>query len=57
MRNIDRLFSRLVLFPAIAAVPGHPVLAADTCPFISPQELAGAMPALKWSLISNQDEQ
>jgi hypothetical protein len=55
MRNIDRLFPCLVLFLAIAAVPVRPVLAADTCPFISPQELAGAMPALKWSLISNQD--
>ncbi|MCS3726351.1 hypothetical protein FHR88_001376 [Bradyrhizobium betae] len=29
--------------------------AAQTCPFISAKELAGAMPALKWSLISNQD--
>ncbi|WP_244552541.1 hypothetical protein [Bradyrhizobium sp. Ghvi] len=29
--------------------------AAETCPFISAQELAGTMPALKWSLISNQD--
>ncbi|MDI3559778.1 hypothetical protein OWC48_05025 [Bradyrhizobium sp. Arg816] len=29
--------------------------AAETCRFISAQELAGAMPALKWSLISNQD--
>ncbi len=55
MRIVDRLFSCLVLFLAIAAVPVHPVLAAETCPFISPQELAGAMPTLKWSLISNQD--
>ncbi|WP_407115427.1 hypothetical protein [Bradyrhizobium sp. LMG 9283] len=29
--------------------------AAETCPFIGAQELARAMPALKWSLISNQD--
>jgi hypothetical protein len=55
MRPIDRLFSCLVLFLAIAAVPVLPVRAAETCPFISAQELAGAMPALKWSLISNQD--
>nr|WP_246755523.1 hypothetical protein [Bradyrhizobium sp. CCBAU 53338] len=32
-----------------------PAHAAVTCPFISAQELTGAMPALKWSLISNQD--
>jgi hypothetical protein len=55
MRYIDRLFSCLVLFLAIAAVPVHPALAAETCPFIGAKELAGAMPALKWSLISNQD--
>jgi hypothetical protein len=55
MRPIDRLFSCLVLFLAIAAVPVLPVRAAETCPFISAKELAGAMPALKWSLISNQD--
>src|SRR5262249_33865409 len=55
MRIIDRLFSCLVLFLAIAAVPVRPALAAETCPFISAQELASAMPALKWSLISNQD--
>jgi len=55
MRIIDRLFSCLVPFLAIAAVPVPPVLAAETCPFISAQQLAGAMPALKWSLISNQD--
>ncbi|WP_025032469.1 hypothetical protein [Bradyrhizobium sp. DOA9] len=54
MRTIDRLFSRLVLFLAIAAAP-LPARAAETCPFISAQELARAMPALKWSLISNQD--
>ncbi|MGY8684860.1 hypothetical protein Q2941_45005 [Bradyrhizobium sp. UFLA05-153] len=55
MRIIDRLFSCLVLFLGIAAVPVLPALAAETCPFISDQELAGAMPALKWSLISKQD--
>ncbi|AHY50298.1 hypothetical protein [Bradyrhizobium japonicum] len=55
MRIIDRLFSCLALFLAIAAVPVLPVRAAETCPFISAQQLAGAMPALKWSLISNQD--
>jgi hypothetical protein len=55
MRSIDRLLSCLLLFLAFAAVPVLPVRAAETCPFISAQELAGAMPALKWSLISNQD--
>ena len=53
MRTIDRLFCGLVLFLAIALAP--PARAAETCPFISAQELARAMPALKWSLISNQD--
>ncbi|MBR0779140.1 hypothetical protein JQ625_30330 [Bradyrhizobium diazoefficiens] len=53
MRMIARLFCCLVLFLAIAAaLPAH---AAETCPFISAKELGGAMPALKWSLISNQD--
>lgn len=55
MRTIDRLLSRLALFLAIAAIPALPARAAETCPFISAKELAGAMPALKWSLISNQD--
>lgn len=55
MRMIDRLFCCLVLFLAIAALPVLPAHAAETCPFISAKELAGAMPALKWSLISNQD--
>ncbi|WBL78457.1 hypothetical protein I3J27_36915 [Bradyrhizobium xenonodulans] len=55
MRTIDRLFSCLALFLAFAAVPVHPTRAAETCPFISAKELAAAMPALKWSLISNQD--
>ncbi|EHR03568.1 hypothetical protein [Bradyrhizobium sp. WSM471] len=54
MRMTDRLFCCLALFLAVAAVP-PPALAAETCPFISARELAGAMPALKWSLISNQD--
>lgn len=52
MRMIDRLFCCLALFLTIAAVPAR---ATETCPFISAKELAGAMPALKWSLISNQD--
>lgn len=55
MRMIDRLFSCLVLFLAIAALPALPAHAAETCPFISAKELTGAMPALKWSLISTQD--
>jgi hypothetical protein len=52
---IDRLLCCLALFLALATVPAPPARAAGTCPFISAQELAGAMPALKWSLISNQD--
>lgn len=55
MLTIDRLLSSLVLFLAIAAAPVLPAAAAETCPFISAQELARAMPALKWSLLSNQD--
>jgi len=55
MRMIDRLLCCLVLFLAITAVPVPSAHAAQTCPFISAKELAGAMPALKWSLISNQD--
>ncbi|WFU81142.1 hypothetical protein QA645_43180 [Bradyrhizobium sp. CIAT3101] len=55
MRAFDRLVSCLVLFLAIAAVPVPAARAAETCPFISAQKLAAAMPALKWSLISNQD--
>ncbi|MGL3109417.1 hypothetical protein [Bradyrhizobium sp. BR 1432] len=31
------------------------MLAAESCPFISAKELGGAMPALNWSLVSNQD--
>ncbi|UVO40175.1 hypothetical protein KUL72_18305 [Bradyrhizobium arachidis] len=52
---LDRLLCCLALFLAIAALPAPPAHAAETCPFISAKELAGAMPALKWSLISNQD--
>ncbi|AMA55494.1 hypothetical protein [Bradyrhizobium sp. CCGE-LA001] len=55
MRTIDRLLFVLALFFAIAAALALPARAAETCPFISAQELARAMPALKWSLISNQD--
>ncbi len=55
MRTIDRLFSCLALILAIAAVPVLPARAAEACSFISAKELAAAMPALKWSLISNQD--
>ncbi|MBR0989208.1 hypothetical protein JQ580_00580 [Bradyrhizobium japonicum] len=55
MRTIDRLFSCLALILAIATVPVPPARAAEACPFISAKELAAAMPALKWSLISNQD--
>src|SRR5581483_95069 len=55
MRIIARLFCCLVLLLAVAALPVRPVRATESCPFISAKELAGAMPALKWSLISNQD--
>jgi hypothetical protein len=47
MRMIDRLSCCLILFLAITVVPVLPAHAAETCPFISAQELAGAMPALK----------
>ena len=39
----------------LAAALAGPARAAVTCPFVSNQDLAGAMPTLKWSLISNQD--
>nr|WP_249803507.1 hypothetical protein [Bradyrhizobium zhengyangense] len=52
---INRLLCCLALLLAIATLPVPPARAVQTCPFISAQELAGAMPALKWSLISNQD--
>jgi hypothetical protein len=39
----------------LAAAHGGLARAAVTCPFISDQHLAGAMPAAKWSLVSNQD--
>ena len=55
MRTINRLLCCLALFLAISTLPVPPAHAADTCPFISAQELASAMPALKWSLISNQE--
>jgi hypothetical protein len=46
-----RVFCVLLLL-AIAAAPAR---AAVTCRFISDQQLAGAMPAAKWSLVSDQD--
>ncbi|WP_431203431.1 hypothetical protein ACQ86E_32555 [Bradyrhizobium betae] len=55
MRMIVRLFACLALLLAIAVLPVLPANAAETCPFITSKDLAGAMPALKWSLISNQD--
>src|SRR5690349_5651801 len=47
-----RLFVGLIAVLAVAVAPAR---AAITCPFISAGQLAGAMPAAKWSLISNQD--
>jgi hypothetical protein len=52
MRMMYRLISCLVALFAISVIP---LRAAETCPFISGQQLAGAMPAAKWSLISTQD--
>jgi hypothetical protein len=48
------LLAWLVLL-AIAAAPLDPARAAVACRFISSQELAGAMPAAKWSFVSDQD--
>jgi hypothetical protein len=55
MRIMCRLVSCFVLLLAIAAAPQRPARAVETCPFISDQQLAGATPGTKWSLISNQD--
>jgi hypothetical protein len=55
MRIMCRLVSCLVLLVPIATAPAGPARAAVTCPFISDQQLTGAMPAARWSLISNQD--
>jgi hypothetical protein len=55
MRIMCRLVSSLVLLFPIATAPAGPARAAVTCPFISDQQLTGAMPAARWSLISNQD--
>ena len=42
-------------FVLLAAAPFDAARAATMCRFISDRELAGAMPAAKWSLISSQD--
>jgi hypothetical protein len=52
MRIVCCLVSCFVLLLAIATVPAR---AAVMCRFISDQQLAGAMPAIKWSLVSDQD--
>ncbi len=52
MRAMCCLVSCVVLLLAVAAAPAR---AAVTCRFISDHELAGAMPAAKWSLVSDQD--
>jgi len=52
MRIMCCLVCCVVLLLAIAAAPAR---AAVMCRFISDQQLAGAMPANKWSLISNQN--
>ena len=48
-----RVVVGLAILIAIAATV--PARAAEKCPFITEQQLAGAMPGTKWSLISNQD--
>jgi hypothetical protein len=55
MRIVCRLAFGLVLLLAIAAAAAAPARAAVMCRFISDQQLAGAMPATKWSLVSDQD--
>jgi hypothetical protein len=55
MRSICCRVSCFVLLLAIAAAPFGPARAAGTCRFISDHELNGAMPATKWSLVSDQD--
>ena len=52
MRIMCCLVSCFGLLLAIAAPPAH---AAAMCRFISDQQLAGAMPGARWSLISDQD--
>jgi len=52
MRIMYGLVSSILL---LLAAPSDPARAAETCPFISDQHLAGAMPAAKWLLVSNQD--
>ena len=54
MRIVSRLLSCLILVLVTATAPAR-ARAAETCPFITDQQLAGAMPGTKWSLISNQD--
>lgn len=55
MRMINRWLGCLAVGLAIVAVPVASARDAAPCPFISAGELATAMPALTWSLISNQD--
>jgi hypothetical protein len=49
------MFRHLLCLVVVLAAAAAPARAAVTCPFISAQQLAGAMPAARWSLISNQD--
>jgi hypothetical protein len=53
MRIMCCLVSCFVLL--LLANAAGPARAAVTCRFISDQQLAGAMPAAKWSLVSDQD--
>jgi hypothetical protein len=55
MRITCRLAACFALLLAVAAAAFDPARAAVTCRFISGPQLAGAMPAAKWSLVSDQD--
>jgi hypothetical protein len=55
MHIMCRLLSCLVLLISIVAAPWGPARATQTCPFVSDPQLAGAMPATTWALVSNQD--
>jgi hypothetical protein len=53
--RIRYLVACFTLLPTLATAPSDPARAAVACRFISSQQLAGAMPAAKWSLVSDQD--
>jgi len=53
--RIQYLVACFTLLFAFAAAPSGPARAAAACRYINSQQLAGAMPATKWSFISDQD--